>query len=59
MSPSIHFRHKGQTNVGWTDGHIEPRQMACFGEENAYGVNSADMNLGWFEPINNALFDLQ
>jgi hypothetical protein len=26
---------------------------------NAYGVNSADMNLGWFEPINNTLFDLQ
>lgn len=59
MSPSIHFRHKGRTNVGWTDGHIEPRQMACFGGENAYGVNSADMNLGWFEPINNTLFDLQ
>ncbi|HUT45288.1 MAG TPA: type II secretion system protein [Sedimentisphaerales bacterium] len=59
MSPSIHFRHRGWTNIGWADGHIEPRQMACFGDKNAYGVNSADMNLGWFEPLNNTLFDLQ
>jgi prepilin-type N-terminal cleavage/methylation domain-containing protein/prepilin-type processing-associated H-X9-DG protein len=59
MSPSIHFRHRSQTNVGWVDGHIEQRQMAVFGDKNAYGVNSADMNLGWFEPINNTLFDLQ
>jgi prepilin-type N-terminal cleavage/methylation domain-containing protein/prepilin-type processing-associated H-X9-DG protein len=63
MSPSIHFRHRGQTNVGWVDGHIEPRRMVKAnpksGRANAYGVNSADMNLGWFEPINNTLFDLQ
>jgi prepilin-type N-terminal cleavage/methylation domain-containing protein/prepilin-type processing-associated H-X9-DG protein len=59
MSPSIHFRHRGQANIGWVDGHIEPRQMACFGDKNVYGVNSACMNLGWFEPINNTLFDLQ
>ncbi len=59
MSPSIHFRHRGQSNVGWVDGHIEPRQMAGSGDKNAYGVNSADMNLGWFEPVNNTLFDLQ
>lgn len=63
MSPSIHFRHRGQTNVGWVDGHIEPRRMVIADPKsdraNAYGVNSADMNLGWFEPINNTLFDLQ
>jgi prepilin-type N-terminal cleavage/methylation domain-containing protein/prepilin-type processing-associated H-X9-DG protein len=59
MSPSIHFRHKDQANVGWADGHIESRQMAIFDDKNAYGVQSADVNLGWFEPLNNTLFDLQ
>jgi len=59
MSPSIHFRHRSQTNVGWADGHIEPRQMAGSGDKNAYGVNPADCSLGWFEPLNNTPFDLQ
>jgi len=59
MSPSIHFRHRGQTNAGWADGHIEPQRMADFNDKNAYGVNSADMKLGWFEPIDNTLFDLK
>ena len=59
MSPSIHFRHGGRTNVGWADGHVEPRRMANLGDKNAYGVPSSDMNLGWFEPTNNTLFDLE
>jgi prepilin-type processing-associated H-X9-DG protein len=59
MSPSIHFRHREQSNIGWADGHIEPRRMAEFNDKNAYGVNSADMNLGWFEPLDNTPFDLQ
>jgi prepilin-type N-terminal cleavage/methylation domain-containing protein/prepilin-type processing-associated H-X9-DG protein len=63
MSPSIHFRHRGQANVGWADGHIEPRRMVRADPKsdraNAYGVNSANMNLGWFEPIDNTLFDLE
>ena len=59
MSPSIHFRHRGQANVGWADGHIGRRRMANTDDKNAYGVQSADINLGWFEPLNNTLFDLQ
>jgi len=59
MSPSIHFRHRGRANIGWADGHIEPREMAKFGDKNVYGVDSADMKLGWFEPINNTPFDLE
>ena len=59
MSPSIHFRHRDRANVGWADGHIEPRPMADSDDKNAYGVQSTDMNLGWFEPLNNTLFDLQ
>ncbi len=59
MSPSIHFRHRGRANVAWADGHIEPREMAKLDNKNVYGVDSADMKLGWFEPINNTPFDLE
>ncbi len=59
MSPSIHFRHKGQTNVGWADGHIEPRRMAGSGDKNVYGTISGDFKLGWFEPLDNTPFDLE
>jgi len=59
LSPSIHFRHRGRANVGWADGHIDSRWMADFSESNAYGVDSAEMNLGWFGPIDNTLFDLE
>jgi prepilin-type processing-associated H-X9-DG protein/prepilin-type N-terminal cleavage/methylation domain-containing protein len=58
-SPSIHFRHRGKANIGWADGHIDSRQMAEFKGKNAYGVESADMKLGWFEPLDNSLFDLK
>ncbi|MFQ6036469.1 MAG: prepilin-type N-terminal cleavage/methylation domain-containing protein [Sedimentisphaerales bacterium] len=59
LSPSIHFRHRGQANVGWADGHADSRQMANFDASNVYGVDSADMKLGWFEPVDNTLFDLE
>ena len=59
MSPSIHFRHEEQANVGWADGHVEPRRMAGSGGKNAYGAEPGDFKLGWFEPLNNTPFDLQ
>ena len=59
LSPSIHFRHRGEANVGWADGHIDSRQMADFRGKNVYGVESADIKIGWFEPIDNSLFDLK
>jgi len=58
-SPSIHFRHRGLANIGWADGHIEPRPMAPMNVNNLYGVASGGMNLGWFEPVDNTPFDLQ
>jgi prepilin-type processing-associated H-X9-DG protein len=58
-SPSIHFRHRGSANIGWADGHIEPMPMAKTNGDNAYGMASAKMNLGWFEPVDNTLFDLE
>jgi len=59
LSPSIHFRHRDLANVGWADGHIEPRKMAGMDENNVWNVNSARMSIGWFEPVDNAPFDLQ
>jgi prepilin-type processing-associated H-X9-DG protein len=59
LSPSIHFRHRNRANVGWADGHVEPRKLATFEDENVYGVDSAGMNLGWFDPVNNTPFDLE
>jgi len=57
-SPSIHFRHDKRANVGWADGHTDSHRIAIPAGTNVYGVNSAAMNLGWFEPIDNTLFDL-
>ena len=59
MSPSIHFRHRGRANIAWADSHIETRRMAKLDNKNVYGVDSAGMKLGWFEPINNTPFDLE
>ncbi|MBN1807270.1 MAG: type II secretion system protein [Sedimentisphaerales bacterium] len=59
MSPSIHFRHGSSANIGWADGHIDPRRMEVFDGKNAYGIRSSNIGLGWFEPINNTLFDLE
>lgn len=59
MSPSIHFRHQHLANVGWLDGHVDPRPMYPINCTNAYGVESARLGLGWFEPIDNSMFDLQ
>jgi prepilin-type processing-associated H-X9-DG protein len=58
-SPSIHFRHRGQANIGWSDGHTSSKSMAEISGENVYNVLSAKMHLGWFEPVNNSLFDLK
>jgi len=58
-SPSIHFRHRDKANIGWADGHIGARRMADSDGKNVYGVDSADMKLGWFEPVDNTFFDLK
>jgi prepilin-type N-terminal cleavage/methylation domain-containing protein/prepilin-type processing-associated H-X9-DG protein len=59
MSPSIHFRHRKRANIGWADGHVGSRARAKFEGQNVYTVNSASLQLGWFEPIDNTLFDLK
>lgn len=58
MSPSIHFRHDAHAAVGWADAHVDLLKIAEFPEENAYGIPSFTMNIGWFAPLDNSLFDL-
>jgi len=58
-SPSIHFRHRGRANVGWADGHIDSRPMGYYWRGNDFYAECAEQGLGWFEPVDNSLFDLQ
>ena len=58
-SPSIHFRHNQKANVAWCDGHVDAEKIAPDDSINVYGVCSYDMQIGWFEPLGNSLFDLK
>ncbi|MCE5187088.1 MAG: prepilin-type N-terminal cleavage/methylation domain-containing protein [Planctomycetaceae bacterium] len=58
-SPSIHFRHNQRANVAWCDGHVEAMAIAADNLVNAYGVRSCEQSVGWFEPLDNSLFDLK
>ena len=58
-TPSIHFRHYGSANVGWADGHVEAKPMARPVLRENYTVEMAKMNIGWFAPVDNTLFDLE
>ncbi len=58
-SPSIHFRHRGRANIGWGDGHVDSQIRTDFDQSNVYGVNSAEMDLGWFGSLDNRSFDLK
>ncbi len=57
--PSIHFRHRDKANVGWVDGHISSETMTDFNIVIYDGINSSDVMLGWFGPLDNSLFDLK
>ena len=50
--PTIHFRHRGQANVVWCDGHVSSEVMTVAG-----GGNFDRFNLGWFGTADNKLFD--
>lgn len=58
--PSTHFRHLGQANVGWADGHVSAEEMTNSAAE--YGVPKSQVeahHIGWFGPDSNELFDLE
>lgn len=51
--PSIHFRHNGQADVAWCDGHVSAERMDF--SQAAGGF--AAWSIGWFGDKNNDLFD--
>ena len=51
-SPSIHFRHGGEANLAWADGHVSAEPMTIPGETPAFPV-------GWFGEPGNDAFDLR
>lgn len=62
-NPSIHFRHRGFTNVCWADGHITKETMDLSAPYITHAVmndkETTEMALGWFGPDDNSLFDLK
>ncbi len=58
-SPSVHFRHRGQANVGWADGHVSFEKMGKYDGINDDETRPTDMDLGWFAPMDNTSFDLK
>ncbi len=50
--PSIHFRHRGRSNVVWCDGHVSAELLETRAED-----HFTRWEIGWFGPANNTLFD--
>ncbi|MCK4341797.1 MAG: prepilin-type N-terminal cleavage/methylation domain-containing protein [Phycisphaerae bacterium] len=60
MDPSIHFRHNGQVNVAWCDGHVNRRLRSFTWKSICYDGDPARENLGWFgQNDDNSYFDLE
>lgn len=56
--PSIHFRHRRRTNIAWVDCHVDARKLSADTGTNTDGSDSSDQHIGWFDPVDNSLFDL-
>jgi len=50
--PSVHFRHNGHANVVWCDGHVSSETMSSTRDD-----TRKKMDVGWFGPQDNSLFD--
>jgi len=57
--PSIHFRHRRRANIAWADGHADSEKIAKSDVTNQDGTKPEKMNIGWFEPMDNSMFDLK
>jgi prepilin-type processing-associated H-X9-DG protein/prepilin-type N-terminal cleavage/methylation domain-containing protein len=63
-NPSIHFRHSGNANIAWCDGHVSSEGPMTYPASrmlipyNGTPVNYAPYGLGWFGPDDNSLFTL-
>lgn len=62
-APSIHFRHRERTCIAWVDGHAEDKKTARFDGLNmdqfGNNIRPLEFDIGWFEPMDNSLFDLK
>ncbi|MBR7103794.1 MAG: prepilin-type N-terminal cleavage/methylation domain-containing protein [Lentisphaeria bacterium] len=49
-SPTMHFRHAGQTNVCWADGHADPQGPMSYTSRGAYATveTMVERKIGWF-----------
>ncbi len=60
LDPSLHFRHRGQLNVAWCDGHVGRRPRTFSWRSMLYPGDPAAENIGWFGLADdNRLFDLE
>ncbi|MGB2987446.1 MAG: hypothetical protein WBE26_16400 [Phycisphaerae bacterium] len=58
--PSIHFRHRRQTNVAWCDGHVDSQTCTFTWSSGLYASDPKRFNVGWFgQADDNRLFDLK
>lgn len=61
-NPTIDFRHLGQCNVAWVDGHVDRQDLAFsvdyLTHSYATGDEAEAQGVGWFGPEDNSLFDL-
>ncbi len=57
--PSIHFRHRKRACIAWADGHADDKKTAHYDGKNNDGTKPSEFNVGWFEPMDNSLFDLK
>jgi prepilin-type N-terminal cleavage/methylation domain-containing protein/prepilin-type processing-associated H-X9-DG protein len=60
-TPSIHFRHGGQANAVYLDGHVDSHAMS-FTRASVYGVSEQEsraLGIGYFGPRDNSWFDRQ
>jgi prepilin-type N-terminal cleavage/methylation domain-containing protein/prepilin-type processing-associated H-X9-DG protein len=65
-SPSIQFRHSGNANIAWCDGHVTSegpmfsRKTTVFNSSGvSVSVDNTQFKLGWFGNDDNSLFRLE
>lgn len=58
-APSIHFRHRLQAAIAWSDVHTSFEKIGDYEGYNEDGLQPSSMDLGWFEPMDNSMFDLE
>lgn len=51
MTPSVHFRFRGEALVAWADGHVTFEQPGNGGDHNVWGADNETESLGWFGPM--------